>query len=107
MREIVFIKRSSLNSAPLIRLITHEAVKGPSARPSNPTPTVFKFSTEISQKYNTTSKEVIIKGRNASLLYASFLYNSMSFNWVDHLHDVSVMFDITSVRIHFVYCFHI
>ena len=36
-----------LNSAPLI---TREAIKGPSARPLNPTPTVFNFSTEISQK---------------------------------------------------------
>ena len=59
-----------LNSAPLI---THEAVKGPSARPLNPTPTVFNFSAEISQKYNTTSKEVILnhlrdfKGWNDSL----------------------------------------
>ena len=72
----VFIKRTELimqlNSAPLI---THEAVKGPSARPLNPTPTVFNFSTEISQKYNTTSKEVILnnlrdfKGWNDSLLH--------------------------------------
>ena len=52
-RELIM----QLNSAPLI---THEAVKDPSARPLNPTPTVFKFSTEISRKYNTTSKEVII-----------------------------------------------
>ncbi|XP_073256022.1 vasoactive intestinal polypeptide receptor 1-like isoform X2 [Porites lutea] len=43
-----------LNSAPLI---TDETVKGPSERPFNPTPTVLNFSTEISQKYNTTSKE--------------------------------------------------
>ena len=72
----VFIKRTELivqlNSAPLI---THEAVKGPSERPLNPTPTVFNISTEISQKYNTTSKEVILnnlrdfKGWNDSLLY--------------------------------------
>ena len=72
----VFIKRTELimqlNSAPLI---THEAVKSPSARPLNPTPTVFNFSTEISQKYNTTSKEVILnnlrdfKGWNDSLLH--------------------------------------
>ena len=59
-----------LNSAPLI---TREAIKGPSARPLNPTPTVFNFSTEISQKYNTTSKEVMLnnqkdfKGWNDSL----------------------------------------
>ena len=52
-RELIM----QLNSAPLI---THEAVKVPSARPLNPTPTVFTFSTEISRKYNTTSKEVII-----------------------------------------------
>ncbi|CAH3022693.1 unnamed protein product [Porites evermanni] len=54
----VFIKRTELimqlNSAPLI---TDETVKGPSERPLNPTPTVFNFSTEISQKYSTTSKE--------------------------------------------------
>ena len=72
----VFIKRTELimqlNSAPLI---THEAVKGLSARPLNPTPTVFNFSAEISQKYNTTSKEVILnhlrdfKGWNDSLLH--------------------------------------
>ena len=62
---VVSIKRSSLivglcmplNSAPLI---THEAVKGPSAKPLNPTPTVFNFLAEISQNYNTTSKEVKI-----------------------------------------------
>ena len=46
-----------LNSAPLI---TDETVKGPSARPLNPTPTVLNFSTEISQKYDTANKEVII-----------------------------------------------
>ena len=72
----VFIKRTELivqlNSAPLI---THEAVKGPSERPLNPTPTVFNISTEISQKYNTTSKEVILnnlrdfRGWNDSLLH--------------------------------------
>ena len=72
----VFIKRTELivqlNSAPLI---THEAVKGPSERPLNPTPSVFNISTEISQKYNTTSKEVILnnlrdfKGWNDSLLH--------------------------------------
>ena len=72
----VYIKRTELimqlNSAPLI---THEAVKGPSARPLNPTPTVFNVSTETSQKYNTTSKEVILnnlrdfKGWNDSLLH--------------------------------------
>ena len=72
----VVIKRTELimqlNSAPLI---THEAVKGPSERPLNPTPTVFNISTEISQKYNTTSKEVILnnlrdfKGWNDSLLH--------------------------------------
>ena len=49
-----------LNSAPLI---TREAIKGPSARPLNQTPTVFNFSTEISQKYNTTSKEVILNNQ--------------------------------------------
>ena len=57
----LFIQRPELimqlNSAPLI---TDETVKDPSARPLNPTPTVFNFSTEISQKYNTASKEVII-----------------------------------------------
>ena len=72
----VFIKRTELivqlNSAPLI---TDEAVKGPSERPLNPTPSVFNISTEISQKYNTTSKEVILnnlrdfKGWNDSLLH--------------------------------------
>ena len=59
-----------LNSAPLI---TRQGIKGPSARPLNPTSTVFNFSTEISQKYNTTSKEVMLnnqkdfKGWNVSL----------------------------------------
>ena len=72
----VFIKRTELimqlNRAPLI---THEAVKDLSARPLNPTPTVFNFSTKISRKYNTTSKEVILnnlrdfKGWNDSLLH--------------------------------------
>ena len=46
-----------LNSAPLV---THEAVKDPSARPLNPKPTAFKVLTEVPQKYNTTTKEVII-----------------------------------------------
>ena len=60
-----------LNSAPLI---THEAVKGLSERPLNPTPSVFNISTEISQKYNTRRKEVILnnlrdfKGWNDSFL---------------------------------------
>ena len=49
-----------LNSAPLI---SREAIKGPSARPLNPTPTAFNFSTEISQKYNTTSKEVMLNNQ--------------------------------------------
>ena len=59
-----------LNRAPLI---TDETVKGLSERPLNPTPTVLNFSTEISQKYNTTSKEVMLnnqkdfKGWNVSL----------------------------------------
>ena len=65
-----------LNSAPLI---SREAIKGPSSRPLNPTPTVFYFSTEISQKYNTTSKEVMLnnqkdfKGWKDSVLAASFV----------------------------------
>ena len=42
-----------LNSAPLI---TREAIK-------NPTPTIFNFSTEISEKYNTTSKEVMLNNQ--------------------------------------------
>ena len=72
----VFIKRTELimqlNSAPLI---THEPVKSSSASSLNPTPTVFNFSTKISQKYNTTRKEVILnnqkgfKGWNDSLLH--------------------------------------
>ena len=61
-----------LNSAPLV---THETVKDPSARPLNPKPTAFKVLTEVPQKYNTTSKEVILnnlrdfKGWNDSLLH--------------------------------------
>ena len=83
----VFIERiqliMQLHSAPLI---TDETVKGPSERPFNPTPTVLNFSTEISQKYNTTSKEVIIMIKKAPL--HCIISKNMSFNWVDHLHDV-------------------
>ena len=42
-----------LNSAPLI---TREVIK-------SPTPTTFNFSTEISEKYNTTSKEVMLNNQ--------------------------------------------
>ena len=89
----VFIQRTELikqlNSAPLI---TYETVKGPSARHLNPTPTVLNFSTEISQKYNTTSKEVIIIIKKALKVGMPMLdciiSKNMSFNWVGHLHDV-------------------
>ena len=89
----LFIQRTELiiqlNSAPLI---TDETVKGPSARPLNPTPTVFNFSTEISQKYNTTSKEVIIiiikKALKVGMPLHCIISKNMSFNWAGHLHDV-------------------
>ena len=77
-----------LNSAPLI---TDETVKGPSERPLNSTPTVLNFSTEFSQKYNTTSKEVIImikKALKVGMPLHCIISKNMSFNWVDHLHDV-------------------
>ena len=77
-----------LNSAPLI---TDETVKGPSERPLNPTPTVLNFSTDISQKYNTTSKEVIIiikKALKVGMPLHCIISKNMSFNWVGLLHDV-------------------
>ena len=43
--------------------LNSKAIKGPSARPLNTTPTVFNFSTEISQKYNTVSKEVMLNNQ--------------------------------------------
>ena len=82
----VFIERTELirqlNSAPLI---TDETIKGPSERPLNPTPTVVNFSTEISQKYNTTSKEVIIiikKALKVGMPLHCIISKNMSFNWV-------------------------
>ena len=89
----LFIQRTELimqlNSAPLI---TDETIKGPSARPLNPTPTVLNFSTEISQKYNTASKEVIIiiikKALKVGMPLHCIISKNMSFNWVGHLHDV-------------------
>ena len=88
----LFIQRTELimqlNRAPLI---TDETVKGPSARPLNPTPTVLNFSTDISQKYNTASKEVIIiikKALKVGMPLHCIISKNMSFNWVDHLHDV-------------------
>ena len=88
----VFIERTELirqlNSAPLI---TDETIKGPSERPLNPTPTVVNFSTEISQKYNTTSKEVIIiikKALKVGMPLRCIISKNMSFNWVGLLHDV-------------------
>ena len=88
----VFIKRTELimqlNSAPLI---TDETVKGPSARPLNPTPTVLNVSTEISQKYNTTSKEVIIiirKALKVGMPLHCIISKNMSFNWAGYLHHV-------------------
>ena len=74
-----------LNSAPLI---TDETVKGPSARPLNPTPTVLNFSTEISQKYDTANKEVIIiikKALKVGMPLHCIISQNMSFNWVGHL----------------------
>ena len=92
VQAIVFIERTELirqlNSAPLI---TDETIKGPSERPLNPTPTVVNFSTEISQKYNTTSKEVIIiikKALKVGMPLHCIISKNMSFNWVDLLHDV-------------------
>ncbi|CAH3032747.1 unnamed protein product [Porites lobata] len=43
----------------LIMQLNSKAIKGPSARPLNSTPTVFNFSTEISQKYNTATEPSI------------------------------------------------
>ena len=90
----VFIKRTELivqlNSAPLI---TQEAVKGPSERPLNPTPTVFNISTEISQKYNTTSKEVILnnlrdfKGWNDCIVSKNMCQNPLCL-FLSHLNMV-------------------
>ena len=77
-----------LNSAPLI---TEETVKGPSARPLNPTQTVLNFSTEISRKFNTTSKEVIIiikKALKVGMSLHCIISKNMSFIWVGYLHDV-------------------
>ena len=91
-----------LNSAPLI---TDETVKGPSERPFNPTPTVLNFSTDISQKYNTASKEVIIiikKALKVGMPLHCIISKNMSFNCVD---PICMMF--TSVRIHLVYSFQI
>ena len=96
----LFIQRTELimqlNRAPLI---TDETVKGPSARPLNPTPTVLNFSTDISQKYNTTSKEVIIiiikKALKVGMPLHYIISKNMSFTWVDHLHDVFYLPHIT------------
>ena len=92
VRPKLFIQRTELimqlNRVPLI---TDETVKGPSERPFNSTPTVLNFSTEISQKYNTTSKEVIVmikKALKVGMPLHCIISKNMSFNWVDHLHDV-------------------
>ena len=83
----VFIERTEF----IRQFITDETIKGPSERPLNPTPTVVNFSTEISQKYNTTSKEVIIiikKALKVGMPLRCIISKNMSFNWVGLLHDV-------------------